>query len=128
MVTRSELRHIFAAAVEDAGKGIKVFNGRHIDSLHDNLPAAIIAFETIEAEMDLSDNFMFTGQIGVMLIVNGDDDLLDTYIDPVIANCMAWMRTQLPGTGCSLDSINYDREIDPGVAAASIVWTVQFNG
>jgi hypothetical protein len=36
------------------------------------------------------------------------------------------MRTQLPGTGCILDAISYNRDIDPGVAAAIITWTVDY--
>lgn len=128
MVTRSELRNLFADAVEDVGKSLTVFNGKHIDALHDSVPAAVIGFDAVEAESDLSDNFTFTGEMTVTLFVNGTDDYLDTYIDPVIANCMARMRAQLPTTGCLFAGLAYDRSIDPGIAAATLTWVVQFNG
>lgn len=126
MVTRSELRNIFASAVEDAGKGLTVFNGRHIDNLATAMPAAIIALEEVLVEQDLADGFMFNGTLSVMLLVNGDDDYLDSFIDPVIAACMARMRLQLPGTGCRLDAIGYNRDIDPGVAAAALTWAIDY--
>lgn len=128
MVTRSELRQLFSEAVDDTGKGITVFNGRHIDALHDSLPAAVVAFEAVEAEMDLDDNFRFRGEMSVLLLVNGTDDQLDLFVDPVVANCMARMRSQLPTTGCTFNGIAYQRDIDPGVAGALLTWDIIFNG
>lgn len=128
MVTRAELRNLFADAVEDTGKGFKVFNGRHIDALHDNLPAAIIGFDSVDVEQNLADNFRFTGELSISIIVDGNDDVLDTFIDPTIAAVMARMRMQLPTLGCQLTGITYNRELDPGVSAAIISWVVAFNG
>lgn len=128
MVTRSEMRKVFADAVEDAGRGFTIFNGQHIDALHDVLPAAVIGFDTVEVQQDLADNFRFSGELTITLIVSGDDDLLDTYIDPTIASVMARMRSQLPTIGCQLAGLTYNRELDPGVSAAVLVWMVDYNG
>lgn len=128
MVTRAELRNLFAEAIEDAALGLNVFVGKHIDALHDVLPAVIVAFDTVAVEQDLSDNFRFTGDMATMILINGDDDALDKYIDGVIISVMAAMRSQLPGTGCQLSSLEYVRDVDPGVAVCSLSWEVVFNG
>lgn len=127
VMSRQEVRKIFVDAMEDVGMGLTVFNGRHIDALHDAVPACIVSFESIDVEQDLSDGFMFHGTVSAIILVNGDDDKLDTYIDPAIASTFVYWRTQMPSAGCQLIDITYQKDFDPGIVAAQLTWQVDFN-
>jgi hypothetical protein len=128
VMSRKEVRDIFARGADDAGKGLNVFSGRHIDALHDSLPAAIVSFDTIEVQEDMSGGFRFAGTILMLIVVNGDHDLLDTYIDPVIVSTIVAWKSQVPTAGCRLAEITYLDDVDPGVVAGQLTWTVTFNG
>lgn len=128
VMSRQEVRNLFSEAAGDAGKGLRVFNGRHIDSIQDNVPAAIISFDTIGVARDLTGGFIYDGAVIVLIVVDGNHDLLDTYLDPVIAATYAVWNAQVPTANCSLAEIAYVDEVDPGYSAAQLSWVVQFNG
>jgi hypothetical protein len=126
MPTRSELRQTFIDAVKSSGSRLTVFNGRHIDELHDNLPAVIVGFDAVEVTQDMSDNFRYTGDMTVLVMVGGSDDEVDDTADKIIGSVMASMRSMYPTVGCQLQSIVYDRELDAGVNAAVVTWSLEF--
>lgn len=129
MPTRTEIRQTFAAAIKDAITFIHVFDGRHIDHLHDVLPAAIVSFDSVAVDQDISGGYQFTGTIATLIISDKPEDSeVDLLVDVIIPAIQDRMQAQLPTVGCMLLEIAYNRELDPGVAAAALVWQVDYSG
>jgi hypothetical protein len=127
MPTRSEIRQLFAAAIKDSLPQLHVFAGRHIDYLHDVLPATIVSFDSVAVEQDMADQYRYSGTITAIVVsATPDDDDLDGLIDAIIPAVQDRIRTMVPGMGCQLIEIAYNREFDPGVAAGVVTWQVDY--
>lgn len=122
--TRTDIRNLAADAAKEADHRLNTFAHKHITSSEIALPAAVIVMQTVDIEQDLRGGLTYQGLLSVVLMIEGDEVELDDYIDAVAASMYAKFNAEMPKSGCQWQALEYDREIDPSIAAAGMSWLI----
>lgn len=85
MTTRKEIRDLVAGLMRDQNPSLSVFTGRTAAIAEAYLPLVRVAIDEGQVTQNLSRGRHETAVLTLQFVVDGDDDLLDSFAEPAIA-------------------------------------------
>ena len=126
MPTRVEIRHAIVDALNTV-PDLTVRYEQHISDLASVMPAGVVYFDSIAVEEDLKGGRKYQGTLGISVFNAGVDDDIDPLVDQVIAATDSAIQAPNPlGTAWTLNTIQYDHEMQPGTVGVTLTYSIWF--